>query len=141
MGPGLQPSTVHGGVALRLLVRPKWLIHKVLVSLGWREELSDSEREVGDSLKALKTLRCIDGRVSISPSEVLERPGYRDARKQAAALTSSGGGRVASQAMEVLADEDLEGVIARRLVLLRRQGLALDEALDALGRSLKGKGW
>jgi hypothetical protein len=53
------------------------------------KELSPAEREVTESLKALKTLSVCDGRVSIEPSEVLEYPGYQEARKRAAALLNA----------------------------------------------------
>lgn len=51
-----------------------------------RADVSDEEREITRSLKALKTLRFEGGRVSIDPEEVLHRPGYLDARRAAAAL-------------------------------------------------------
>lgn len=45
-----------------------------------------AEREVTESLKALKTLQMSDGRVSVDPSEVIDRAGYLEARRRAAAL-------------------------------------------------------
>lgn len=37
--------------------------------------LTEEEREVTESLKALKTLSCVGGRVSVQPFEVIDRPG------------------------------------------------------------------
>ncbi|MNE61234.1 hypothetical protein D3C80_1564340 [compost metagenome] len=59
--------------------------------------LTEEEREVTDSLKALKTLSCVDGRVSVRPSEVIDRPGYFAARTAAASLTRAGGDSVGSE--------------------------------------------
>jgi len=50
------------------------------------EPMSLAEREVSDSIKALKTLEVTQGRVSVDPSEVIGRPGYLDARRRAAVL-------------------------------------------------------
>lgn len=46
--------------------------------------MSQADRDIVDSLKRLKTLRCIDGRVSVSPCEALGRPGCLEARAWAA---------------------------------------------------------
>ena len=113
----------------------------MLVCLGQPETLTDAEQEISDSLKALKTLRCIDGRVSISPSEVLDRPGYREARVKAAALIPGRAGQAAISCITALSDLDLELAIARRLVKLRREGLGLNEALSVLRQSLAGRDW
>lgn len=48
-------------------------------------ELSQKDRAVTDSLKALRTLRCQAGRVSIDPDEVLGQP-YIEARRHSASL-------------------------------------------------------
>lgn len=50
----------------------------------WRTTLTEEDREVTRSLKALKTLRIQGGRVSIEPEEVLLQPGYLLARRAAA---------------------------------------------------------
>jgi len=44
------------------------------VRLWMAPELSQEERAITDSLKALRTLRCQAGRVSIDPDEVLGSP-------------------------------------------------------------------
>lgn len=48
-------------------------------------ELSQEERVIADSPKALRTLRCQGGRVSIDADEVLGSP--HEARRHAASLT------------------------------------------------------
>jgi hypothetical protein len=52
------------------------------------KNLTASEREVSDSIKKLKTLKVTDGRVSISPSEVLTEE-YLKERKEARRLLSA----------------------------------------------------
>lgn len=52
------------------------------------ENLTASEREVSESIKKLKTLNVTDGRVSISPSEVLTEE-YIQERKEARRLLSA----------------------------------------------------
>lgn len=126
---------------MSLLAKARRLIDKVLVCLGQPETMTDAEQEISDSLKSLKTLRCIDGRVSISPSEVLDQPGYREARVKAAALISGRAGQTAISRITALSDLDLELAIARRLVKLRREGLGLNEALSVLRLSLAGRDW
>lgn len=54
-----------------------------------RKALCPEEQAITDSLKALKTLRVKDGRVSVDAEEVIGRPGYLQARRQAAVLASS----------------------------------------------------
>ncbi|WP_449431792.1 hypothetical protein [Pseudomonas putida] len=56
--------------------------------LGWFRSgaISEREREITESLKALKSLRCIHGCVSVDVQEVIGRPGYLEARRAAAAL-------------------------------------------------------
>ncbi len=67
-------------------------LHRWLVRLLVGEELSPAEREVTESLRALKTLKVCGGRVSIEPSEVLEYPGYEESRQRAAALLKASKG-------------------------------------------------
>lgn len=57
----------------------QWLL-RLLVG----EPLSADERRVTESIRALKTLNVIQGRVSIDPSEVLDYPGYLESRQRAA---------------------------------------------------------
>lgn len=52
------------------------------------EPLSPKERAISESIKALKTLEVRQGRVSVDPSEVIDRQGYLDARRKAAGLVS-----------------------------------------------------
>lgn len=54
------------------------------------EPLSLEEQEISASLKALRTLRYENGRVSVDPEEVLDRPGYLLARAAAADLVNGG---------------------------------------------------
>jgi hypothetical protein len=49
-------------------------------------ELNQSDRVVTDSLKALRTLQCQAGRVSIDSDEVFGQP-HVEARRHAASLT------------------------------------------------------
>ena len=126
---------------MKLLVTAKRLFDELLGCLGKPGPLTDAEQEITDSLKALKTLTCIDGRVSISPSEVLDRPGYREARVKAAALISGRAGQSTISCMRASSDLDLELAIARRLVRLRREGLGLNEALGVLRQSLEADDW
>lgn len=52
-----------------------------------KERAPDGDAQaVTDSIKSLKTLTCRDGRVSVDPREILEWPGYQEARRSAAAL-------------------------------------------------------
>lgn len=67
-------------------------LHRWLIRLLVGEELSPAEREVTESLKALKTLKVSGGRVSVEPSEVLEYPGYQEARQRSAALLKASKG-------------------------------------------------
>lgn len=58
----------------------------------WRRAvMTDDEREITRSLKALKTLRFEGGRVSIDPEEVLLQPGYLEARHRAGVLIREAG--------------------------------------------------
>ena len=126
---------------MNLLTTAKQLIDNVLVCIGKPERLTDAEQEISNSIKALRTLSCVDGRVSISPNEVLDQPGYREARVKAAALISGRAGKAANPRMTALSDLDLELAIARRLVELRRKGVGLNEALSVLRQSLEGRDW
>ncbi|MFR0713630.1 hypothetical protein ACLUS7_01095 [Enterobacterales bacterium BD_CKDN230030183-1A_HGKHYDSX7] len=58
--------------------------------VGWLvgKPLSLEEQKISESLKSLHTLRCEGGRVSVDPTEVLDRPGYLSSRTAAAALVS-----------------------------------------------------
>lgn len=106
----------------------------------WRRKpMSEVDREITASIKALKTLTCVERRVSVSPSEVTSRPGYLASRAQAAALVSKSHGahtRV-TQSTEI----DLVVLIAQSLLLSRKRGQSLDDAIGTLRASLKSAKW
>lgn len=101
----------------------------------WRKpSLSEAELEVTASIKALKTLEVHRGRVSVSPSEVLDRPGYLEARKDAAALVSRGGKTSIDHRFDSWTDVDSFGIevymnhVRTSLVQLRAKGIPLGQA-------------
>ncbi|MCJ7853086.1 DUF6957 family protein [Pseudomonas monteilii] len=99
--------------------------------------LTELEKEITASLKALKTLSCVDGRLSVEPTEVVDRPGYEAARTAAASLThkvNDSAGRRWSQ----LSDEDLTELIASQILQARAAGLSVDDALRSLRTNLVG---
>jgi hypothetical protein len=109
----------------------------------WKtKQMTPNDREVTASLKALKTLTCREGRVSISPSEVTGQAGYLESRRQAAALltchTSTSAGLPPTWAlMDALGLEGISQAIAKNLQDDRRAGLSLEQAL-AGPRLLRG---
>ncbi|MNJ07460.1 hypothetical protein D3C77_15580 [compost metagenome] len=102
--------------------------------MPWRRScLSEVDQQITDSIKALKTLEIHDGRVSISPSEVLGQPGYLEARRRAANLVTH---RQKHQRFETWADVDLVGMeaymdyIRSGLLQLRAEGISPEQALQ-----------
>lgn len=99
--------------------------------------MSDREREVSASIRALKTLRFENGRVSIDPQEVLDQPGYTEQRRAAAALvgpiTHKGADtKLSWRSVEHLGSDYLSEVIGRHLVASHRQDMTLAQALTGL---------
>lgn len=110
----------------------------------WRQSrLSEAEQEITDSIKALKTLEVHEGRVSISPLEVLGQPGYLEARRHAAKLVTC---HQKLRRFDTWADVDTVGMYAymdyirKGLLRKRADGLSLRESLQhaADGFGLKG---
>lgn len=99
--------------------------------------LTELEKEITASLKALKTLSCVDGRVSVEPTEVVDRPGYEAARTAAASLTHQGSDS-AFGSWSQLSDEDLTELIASQILKARAAGLSVDDALRSLRTNLVG---
>jgi len=104
----------------------------------WKARLlSDRDREITYSIKALKTLRVEDGRVSIDPIEVIGQPGYLEQRAQARALIRTGpeateDAAVSWQAIERSGIDTFAEQVAIDLGKSREAGLSVDEALIAL---------
>lgn len=99
--------------------------------------MSDREREISASIRALKTLRFENGRVSIDPQEVLDQPGYIEQRAAAAALVGQMNYKGADTKLPWRSVVHLESgylseVIARHLVASHRQGMTLAQALTGL---------
>ena len=86
----------------------------------------DRGGEGGDRLaKARKTVSCVYGRVSVEPSEVIDRPGYLAARTAAASLTRVGGDSADSE-WRALSDEDMTVLVSGHLLRARSAGMSVD---------------
>ena len=88
--------------------------------------LSLEEQEISESLKALRTLRCESGRVSVNPEEVLDRPGYLSARAAAAELTK--GAREDQRVIDEAALDELGDLAVRHLLRSLQRGKSFEEA-------------
>jgi hypothetical protein len=114
--------------------------------MWWKSKpLSDSERAISEAIKSLKTLRVEDGCVSISPSEVLEQPGYLQDRAQAGAIVRARQRRIAcdKSSWDVLDESGIQAFsafVTRKLIQARAEGLSLDAAISQLRDSLKRGG-
>jgi hypothetical protein len=94
--------------------------------------MTPEEQAVTTSIKALKTLSFVDGRVSIQPEEVLSQPGYQEARRQAARLVRPPA-CIDEPLTWCLADcDELAAQIARRLKRAKAAGMTYAEALSKL---------
>jgi len=108
----------------------------------WKPKpLSRREREISDSIRALKTLRVEDGRISIAPSEVLDQPGYIEERAAAGALLRHGRSPAGddSRSLCCLEGADVErmvSIIGRHLVIAAQAGLTINETAASLARVL-----
>jgi hypothetical protein len=106
----------------------------------WQKKpMSPEAREVRDSILALKTLKVRCGRVSIDPSEVLDQPGYLEARRQAAELVHGHGTRPAEATnsadwalVDALGIDNFVSMILKSLQQSRSRGLSLTDALTRL---------
>lgn len=104
--------------------------------------LSDPEQEVTASIKALRTLVVHGGRVSISPSEVIDQPGYLEARRRAAALVTRPGELIKPLRFDTWTDVDSVGMDAYMdcvrctLIQLRARGIPLGQALQRIAGQL-----
>lgn len=104
-----------------------------------KKPMSAEDREIREAILSLKTLKVRDGRVSVDPSEVLDRPGYIEERRRAAELIY---GRTPQRAglskpadwavVDALGIDAFVGKLSQSLQQSRGQGLSLAEALDQL---------
>ncbi|MFY1008067.1 hypothetical protein ACOQNQ_03210 [Pseudomonas juntendi] len=90
------------------------------------EPLSLEEQEISESLKALRTLRYENGRVSVDPGEVLDRPGYLSARAAAADLLN--GARADQRVIDEAALDELVNLMVRPLLRSLQRGKTFEEA-------------
>lgn len=90
------------------------------------EPLSLEEQEISASLKALRTLRYENGRVSVDPEEVLDRPGYLLARAAAADLVN--GVRADQRVIDQAALDELVDLMVRHLLRSLQRGKTFEEA-------------
>lgn len=106
----------------------------------WQKKtMSPEDRQIRDSILALKTLKYHQGRVSVAPSEVLDQPGYIEERRRAAELVH---GRPTHPAepttsadwamVDALGMDTFVGKLSQSLEQSRGQGLSLSEALRRL---------
>lgn len=104
-----------------------------------KKPMSAEDREIREAILSLKTLKVRDGRVSVDPSEVVDRPGYLEARRQAAQLVY---GRLARPAepttsadwavVDSLGIDAFVSKLSQSLQQSRAQGLSLADALKRL---------
>lgn len=95
--------------------------------------MTDEMRAITESIKALKTLKVKDGRVSVDPCEVLDRPGYLKERACVGTLMR------AQQQIDALAFswdtvdqltiETFSQALTLSLVRSREAGLGVEQAL------------
>ncbi len=106
----------------------------------WQKKpMSPEDREIRDSILSLKTLKVRDGRVSVAPSEVLDRPGYIEERRRAAELVYGRSPQRAGlsipadwAAVDALGMDSFVSKLSKSLEESRRRGLSLAEALGQL---------
>lgn len=105
-------------------------LHSWARSRLWRwlagAPLSLEEQEISESLKALRTLRYENGRVSVDPEEVLDRPGYLSARAAAADLVN--GARADQRVIDEAALDELVNLMVRHLLRSLQRGKTFEEA-------------
>lgn len=93
-----------------------------------------AEREISNSLKALRTLTYKDGRVSIDPQEVLNQPGYLEARIYAGSVVRKRHRELFARRATWAALDDIglmlfSEMVASQLIADRQAGVSLDEAI------------
>ncbi|WP_397453649.1 hypothetical protein [Pseudomonas sp. NA-150] len=99
--------------------------------------MSDAEREFSRSIKALKTLRVINGCISIDPREVLDQPGYEEDRARAGAWVRERQQKINAASLgwktvDQITIESLSKALAHSLMQSRRDGLTVDQAINQL---------
>lgn len=94
------------------------------------EPLSLEEQEITASLRALQTLRCEGGRVSVDPVEVIDRPGYRSARAAAAGLVS--GMPEPHAVIDEAGLNELGDLVVRHMLRSLQRGKTFEEAKAVL---------
>ncbi|HDS1792740.1 hypothetical protein [Pseudomonas putida] len=99
------------------------------------EPLSLEEQEISESLKALRTLRYENGRVSVDPEEILDRPGYLLARAAAADLVN--GARADQRVIDQTALDELGDLAVRHLLRSLQRGKTFEEAEAVLCEVLR----
>ena len=110
--------------------------------MWWKSKpLSDSERAISQAITALKTLKVENGCVSISPSEVLDQPGYIQDRAEAGVRVRARQHRNACdesswETLDELGTQAFSVFVARELIRSRAEGLSLDAAITQLRDSL-----
>lgn len=92
------------------------------------------DQAITESLKALQTLRCENGRVSVDPAEVLDRPGYLSSRAAAAVLVS-GEPRRRPVTDEAVMDE-LGDLVVRHMLRSLQRGNTFEEAEALLRKAM-----
>ena len=101
----------------------------------WKSKaLSEEDAAISLAIKSLKTLRVHDGCVSISPSEVLNQPGYLESRAAAGALLHSlrrekVPGLNSWENVDQIGLAALSTAIADSLMRSRAAGIPFDEAI------------
>lgn len=120
-------------------MRRRRLAHLICMSrwrwlLPWRARpLSFEEQEVTESLRRLKSLSCVEGRVSISANEVLTQPGYIEARRAAAECLRSGlGAAVEWASFDEIGAVAFLALAGKSLQASRREGISLVDAIERL---------
>jgi hypothetical protein len=112
-----------------------------MIGRAWRRwtvpQMTDAERKVSESLKALHTLTYKEGRVSIDPQEVLNQPGYLEARIYAGSIVRKKHRGLAAPGATWSALDDLgvmlfSEMVASQLIADRQAGVSLDEAISKL---------
>lgn len=109
------------------MTRWRWLF-------PWRARpLSFEEQEVTESLRRLKSLSCVEGRVSISANEVLTQPGYIEARRAAAeCLRPDLGAAVDWASFDEIGAVAFLALAGQSLRASRREGISLVDAIERL---------
>ena len=101
----------------------------------WKSKtLSEEDLAISLAIRSLKTLRVHEGCVSISPSEVINQPGYLESRATAAALLHSSRQEKRSRPnswehVDQIGLAALSAAIADSLMRSRAAGIPFDDAI------------